>query len=62
MGATHTEKSTSATGALNAVSADGGLTGGAAMGAPSLAAIDLAGPACMLRPGDDGFEECEACQ
>jgi ribonucleoside-diphosphate reductase alpha chain len=20
------------------------------------------GPVCMLRPGDDGFEECEACQ
>ncbi|MBC7513517.1 MAG: ribonucleoside-diphosphate reductase subunit alpha [Herminiimonas sp.] len=62
MGATHTEKSTSATGALNAVSADGGLSGGAAMGSASLAAPDLAGPACMLRPGDDGFEECEACQ
>ena len=62
MGATHTEKSTSATGALNAVSADGGLSGGAAMGSASLAAQDLAGPACMLRPGDDGFEECEACQ
>ncbi|MBC7574660.1 MAG: ribonucleoside-diphosphate reductase subunit alpha [Herminiimonas sp.] len=63
MGATHTEKSTSNTGALNAVSADGGLSGGAAMGSASLAsAEDLAGPACMLRPGDDGFEECEACQ
>ena len=62
MGATHTEKSTSTTGALNAVSADGGLSGGAAMGSASLAGSDLAGPACMLRPGDDGFEECEACQ
>lgn len=20
------------------------------------------GPACMLRPGDPGFDECEACQ
>ncbi len=63
IGATHTEKSTSRTGALNAVSADGGLSGGmAANYATSSAADDLAGPACMLRPGDDGFEECEACQ
>ena len=63
MGATHTEKSTSNTGALNAVSADGGLSGGAAMGSMSnLSSAELAGPACMLRPGDEGFEECEACQ
>ena len=63
MGATSTEKSTSNTGALNAVSADGGLSGGAAMGSIGLASdAELAGPACMLRPGDDGFEECEACQ
>jgi ribonucleoside-diphosphate reductase alpha chain len=23
---------------------------------------EILGQACMLRPGDDGFEECEACQ
>jgi ribonucleoside-diphosphate reductase alpha chain len=46
LGATHAEKSTTKAGALNAVSAGG----------------DIAGPACMLRPGDPGFEECEACQ
>jgi len=63
MGATHTEKSTSNTGALNAVSADGGLSGGAQMVPSSFAtSSELAGPACMLRPGDEGFEECEACQ
>ncbi|GAC1419670.1 MAG: ribonucleoside-diphosphate reductase subunit alpha [Burkholderiaceae bacterium] len=63
MGATHTEKSTSITGALNAVSTDGGLSGGAAMVSTNFAATpDLVGPACMLRPGDEGFEECEACQ
>ncbi|MES2831386.1 MAG: ribonucleoside-diphosphate reductase subunit alpha [Pseudomonadota bacterium] len=63
MGATHTEKSTSNTGALNAVSADGGLSGGAQMVPSGFAAsAELAGPACMLRPGDEGFEECEACQ
>ncbi|HZW13522.1 MAG TPA: ribonucleoside-diphosphate reductase subunit alpha [Noviherbaspirillum sp.] len=65
MGATHAEKSTTKAGALNAVSATGGLAGGvAASGLPAAAAPteDLAGPACMLRPGDPGFEECEACQ
>ncbi len=64
MAATHTEKSTSKTGALNAVNTDGGLSGGMAAGsyAAPVAAEDVAGPACMLRPGDAGFEECEACQ
>ena len=65
IGATHMEKSTSKTGSLNAVSADG-VSSGAALSAyttaGATAADDLAGPACMLRPGDDGFEECEACQ
>ncbi|MBI1889995.1 MAG: ribonucleoside-diphosphate reductase subunit alpha [Burkholderiales bacterium] len=58
--ATHTEKSTSKAGALNAVSADGGASGGFASG--PIPAEDLAGPACTLRPGDPGFAECEACQ
>jgi ribonucleoside-diphosphate reductase alpha chain len=66
IGATHTEKSTSKTGALNAVSADGALSGGMSSAshaaAPVAAGDALAGPACMLRPGDPGFEECEACQ
>ena len=65
IGATHMEKSTSKTGSLNAVSADG-VSSGAALSAYTTAgatgAEELAGPACMLRPGDDGFEECEACQ
>jgi ribonucleoside-diphosphate reductase alpha chain len=63
MGATHAEKSTTKTGALNAVSSSGGLTGGmSAAPATVVATDDIAGPACMLRPGDPGFEECEACQ
>jgi ribonucleoside-diphosphate reductase alpha chain len=62
IGATHSEKSTSKTGALNAVPSDGGLGGIAAASQPAVAAEDVAGPACMLRPGDPGFEECEACQ
>jgi ribonucleoside-diphosphate reductase alpha chain len=57
MGATHTEKSTSKTGALNAVGVDGGH-GGMSAGA----VVEADGPACVLRPGDQGFEECEACQ
>ncbi|AIY43587.1 Ribonucleotide reductase of class Ia (aerobic) [Collimonas arenae] len=66
IGATHTEKSTSKTGALNAVSVDGGISGGAAAtyGTAPIAAepMELDGPACTMRPGDPGFEECEACQ
>jgi ribonucleoside-diphosphate reductase alpha chain len=76
IGATSTEKSTSKTGALNAVKVDGSASGMSASptqtmtaSAPSFAASaaavaeeELAGPACMLRPGDAGFEECEACQ
>jgi ribonucleoside-diphosphate reductase alpha chain len=66
--ATHTEKSTSKTGALNAVAVDGGMSASAkAAAAPApVAAVPAAteadGEACYLRPGDDGFEECEACQ
>ncbi|MGI4849903.1 MAG: ribonucleoside-diphosphate reductase subunit alpha [Janthinobacterium lividum] len=86
IGATHMEKSTTKTGALNAVSHDGSLSGGAvsapasvpvpvaaapavtmsAVAAAAASAADaelvLDGPACTMRPGDPGFEECEACQ
>jgi len=58
IGATHAEKSTTKAGALNAVPAAGGID--AMMAAP--AADEAAGPACMLRPGDPGFDSCEACQ
>ncbi|MFT5589717.1 MAG: ribonucleoside-diphosphate reductase alpha chain [Bradyrhizobium sp.] len=64
IGATHTEKSTSKTGSLNAVSADG-VSSGVALSAYTTAGSAVAevdGPSCVLRPGDDGFEECEACQ
>ena len=64
IGATHTEKSTSKVGALNAVSVDGS-SGGVYSQAPATANMkteEPSGPACMLRPGDAGFEECEACQ
>jgi len=75
--ATHMEKSTSRTGALNAVGVDGGASGplmnapaavaqvvnSSPAAAPVMAAqAEEDGEACYLRPGDDGFEECEACQ
>src|SRR5450830_440218 len=66
--ATHMEKSTSRTGALNAVAVDGGMSASAAASAAAAPAPVAAAPAveegaaCYLRPGDDGFEECEACQ
>ncbi|KAF1047241.1 MAG: Ribonucleoside-diphosphate reductase 1 subunit alpha [Herbaspirillum frisingense] len=84
IGATHTEKSTSRAGALNAVAVDGGAGSSAASAsAPAVpaapiasaaaasaayvmpnpgASIDADGPVCTMRPGDPGFEECEACQ
>jgi ribonucleoside-diphosphate reductase alpha chain len=68
--ATHMEKSTSRTGALNAVAVDGGMSASARAAqaaaaptvAPVMAAPEADGAACYLRPGEDGFEECEACQ
>ncbi len=73
LGATHAEKSTGRGGELNAVptggmsggmaAAGGGLgLGGAASAQPHLPEPELVGRACTLRPGDPGFEECEACQ
>jgi ribonucleoside-diphosphate reductase alpha chain len=62
--ASHMEKSTSRTGALNAVSANApaALNAAPVAPAPVEAAAVEDGAACYLRPGDDGFEECEACQ
>jgi ribonucleoside-diphosphate reductase alpha chain len=61
--ATHMEKSTTRTGALNAVPVSGGLPAAApAAPAPAPAAEVAEGAACFLRPGDPGFDECEACQ
>jgi ribonucleoside-diphosphate reductase alpha chain len=56
VGATHVEKSTSTrTGQLNAVPLDGGARSAAK-------AVEPEGQVCMLKPGDAGFAECEACQ
>lgn len=62
IGATHMEKSTSKTGALNAVAVDGVQSAmmNSGVGMPKVTEPD--GPVCTMRPGDAGFEECEACQ
>lgn len=65
--ATHVEKSTVSRGSLNAVSANGGAGAGgvsaldqAAASAPAMPEAE--GAVCTMRPGDPGFDECEACQ
>ena len=62
MAATHVEKSTVASGQLNSVSSGGGLNGTDAAAANTAGAVEADGPVCTMRPGDAGFEECEACQ
>ncbi|MFJ1299713.1 ribonucleoside-diphosphate reductase subunit alpha [Pseudomonadota bacterium AL_CKDN230030165-1A_HGKHYDSX7] len=62
MGATSAEKSTGRGGELNAVSASGHSTAASAAAAPVLPEPEIVGAACTMRPGDPGFEECEACQ
>jgi ribonucleoside-diphosphate reductase alpha chain len=56
-------------GASGAQGGFGGVSGGASnAGGFNAAAVEAApaaeadGPVCMMRPGDAGFDECEACQ
>ncbi|MEC5404785.1 ribonucleoside-diphosphate reductase subunit alpha [Paraburkholderia sp. MPAMCS5] len=55
-------------GAAGGFGASGGAASGgiqAAAAAPAVAveaAPEADGPVCMMRPGDPGFDECEACQ
>ena len=65
LGATSAEKSTGRGGELNAVNAAGaGSTSGtfAAAVPQAMPEPEILGAACTMRPGDPGFEECEACQ
>ena len=63
LGATSAEKSTGKGGELNAVSSSGGAGAMGSSAAPShLPEPEVVGKACTMRPGDVGFEECEACQ
>ncbi|WP_397473562.1 ribonucleoside-diphosphate reductase subunit alpha [Pusillimonas sp.] len=61
-GATNAEKSTGRGGELNAVSNGNTSSVAAAVPAAALPEAELVGEVCTMRPGDDGFEECEACQ
>ncbi|MFZ5474075.1 MAG: ribonucleoside-diphosphate reductase subunit alpha, partial [Pseudomonadota bacterium] len=40
----------------------GGVSAAAASAMANLPEPEIVGRACTLRPGDPGFEECEACQ
>ena len=78
LSASAAEKSTGQGGELNSVSSGGTMNTASAIGAVPSAAMphaggsaimvppplnsDIAGPVCMLKPGDGGFEDCEACQ
>jgi len=62
LGATSAEKSTGRGGELNAVSAAPAAAPAASAAAPALPEPEILGAVCTMRPGDPGFEECEACQ
>jgi ribonucleoside-diphosphate reductase alpha chain len=42
--------------------AGGDASSGAVNAAAALAPVEADGPVCTMRPGDAGFDECEACQ
>jgi len=42
--------------------AGGAASSGAVNAAAALAPVEADGPVCTMRPGDPGFDECEACQ
>jgi ribonucleoside-diphosphate reductase alpha chain len=63
IGATNAEKSTGRGGELNAVSNKPASAPAAAAPAPAtIPEPEIVGAVCTMRPGDEGFEECEACQ
>ncbi|EIF82548.1 ribonucleotide-diphosphate reductase subunit alpha, partial [Burkholderia pseudomallei 354a] len=49
-------------GAQGAAGGFGAAGGDAPSGAMNAAPVEADGPVCTMRPGDPGFEECEACQ
>ncbi len=60
--ATNAEKSTGRIGELNAVSNQSQSSGAMAAAAASMPEPEMLGEVCTMRPDDEGFEECEACQ
>jgi len=61
LGATSAEKSTGRGGELNAVPTVPSNAGLSAAGT-NLPEPEIVGAVCTMKPGDPGFEECEACQ
>jgi len=61
LGATSAEKSTGRGGELNAVPMASSNAGVSAAGT-NLPEPEIVGAVCTMKPGDPGFEECEACQ
>jgi ribonucleoside-diphosphate reductase alpha chain len=57
IGATHAEKATGRTGQLNSVPTDS-----SADSTPAVLMPEPEGKVCLLKPGDPGFADCEACQ
>ena len=62
LGATSAEKSTGHGGELNAVSMGADSTSSVSASSGAMPEPEVVGAACTMRPGDPGFEECEACQ
>jgi ribonucleoside-diphosphate reductase alpha chain len=62
LGATSAEKSTGHGGELNAVSNGSSSNAAVSASASAMPEPEVVGAACTMRPGDPGFEECEACQ
>ncbi len=63
LSASNAEMSTGRGGELNAVAVDGGPSSSASSAGPiALPEPELAGKVCLLRPGEAGFDDCEACQ
>ncbi len=62
LGATSAEKSTGRGGELNAVPTAAQAAPVAAVAAQAMPEPEVVGTVCTLKPGDAGFEECEACQ
>jgi ribonucleoside-diphosphate reductase alpha chain len=61
LGATSAEKSTGRGGELNAVPTASSNPGMSAAGG-QLPEPEIVGAVCTMKPGDPGFDECEACQ
>lgn len=62
LGATSAEKSTGRGGELTAVPTASGTVSTTAASPSNLPEPEVLGAACTMRPGDPGFDECEACQ